>query len=634
MEKSYWEILGVARGASESEIKSAYRNLSRQWHPDRWANKSEREKKKAEAKMMEINEAHSFLSDEKKRRLYEQHGDNWQAHYHEEAPKYFCSECSKEIKEDKVEMPGIKDKFFCSKKHGRKYWNDRFGKKENGPCRSCGSIHNENTTGVPERCELIINEISELENLSHWYFFTSSEKDEFIEEVKSSKHFFDPDEFNGHLKRTLKKAEMLNERKKNLIDQERNNFLQQLKNLAGWNLLGEERQNEIIEEMKRNKTTDQFSDVLEMTKKEIAKVKGGNENDTSLDAEIRKAISEIEVELNREPKITAQKQPNFNWKDYLKTAANPNELQSRKKEILDVIRAARRQKVLSEAIQKIKNALNQQPVIKNGELSNPNWENELNSLSEENQIIRLRDQILGEIKQKRAKKEIAGKLDELIRQAQTAITNNDLITLEKLLNQIETYQSDSAYEERKTDIERLFQQLAAVSLPKYRELTINSLDEFLRQDPPLSLDELEKANQNFAEQIKNASSAEEIKNIKNSVSNNINQGRSNKIVVNLINQAKQARTEEEKSAVRQKISELENSDNQWIKTALAAKKDELQKIVNSWVLGEIPNTNSPSSDNKEPNNYLPLTIFLVVVISGIAIIAGWLLFRRRKRQLY
>src|SRR6185295_9633396 len=144
--------------------------------------------------------------------------------------------------------------------------------------------------------------------------------------------------------------------------------------------------------------------------------------------------------------------------------------------------------------------------------------------------------------QKRAKKEITGKLDELIRQAQTAIANNDLTALEKLLGQIETYQGTPAYEERKADIEKLSQQLASVSLPKYRELTINSLDEFLRQDPPLSLDELEKANQNFAEQIKNASSAEEIKNIKNSVSNNINQGRSNKIVVNLINQAKQART--------------------------------------------------------------------------------------------
>ncbi|CAG8448582.1 7891_t:CDS:2 [Racocetra fulgida] len=395
-------------------------------------NKSETEKKKAEAKMQEINEAHSFLSDEKKRRLYEQY--------------------------ESIEMIDMEKRRM----------------------------------DLAEVVEASITKILLVE------------KDEFIEEVKSSGSFYNPrdlDDFNGHLKRTLKKAEMLNERKKNLIDQERNNFLQQLKNLTGWNLLGEERQNEIIEEMKRNKTTDQFSDVLEMTKKEIAKIKGGNENDTN----------------------------------YLKTAANSNELQSRKREILDVIRATRRQKVLSEAIQKIKNALNQQPVIKNGELR--------------------------EIKQKRAKKEITGKLDELIRQAQTAIAKNDLITLEKLLNQIETYQSDSAYEERKTDIERLFQQLASVSLPKYRELTINSLDEFLRQDPPLSLDELEKANQNFAEQIKNASSAEEIKNIKNSVSNNINQGRSNKIVVNLINQAKQARTEEEKSAVRQKISELENSGN-------------------------------------------------------------------------
>ncbi|CAG8523027.1 7144_t:CDS:2 [Cetraspora pellucida] len=379
--------------------------------------------------MKEITEAHSFLSDEKKRRLYEQYGFS-----------------ALEIMLESIEMIDMEKRRM----------------------------------DLAEVVEVSITKIL-------------VERDEFVEEMKSSRLFFDPDDFNGHLKRTLKKAEMLNERKKNLIDRERNNFLQQLKNL--------ERQNEVIEEMKRNKTTDQFSDVLEMTKKEIAKIKGGNENDTN----------------------------------YLKTATNPNELQSRKREILDVIRAARRQKVLSEAIQKIKNALSQQPVIKNGELR--------------------------EIKQKRAKKEITCKLDKLIRQAQTAIAKNDLITLEKLLNQIETYQSDSAYEERKTDIERLFQQLAAVSLPKYRELTINSLDEFLRQDPPLSLDELEKANQNFAEQIKNTNSAEEIKNIKNSVSNNINQGRSNKIVVNLINQAKQARTEEEKSVVRQKISELENSGN-------------------------------------------------------------------------
>ncbi|CAG8812434.1 22114_t:CDS:2, partial [Racocetra persica] len=280
---------------------------------------------------------------------------------------------------------------------------------------------------------------------------------------------------------------------------------------------------------------------------------------------------------------------------YISTSANLGELQSRKQEVLDNVRDLRRQNALNEAIQGIKNALSQQPVIENEELR--------------------------EIKQKKAKKEITGKLDELIRQAQTAITNNDLVTLEKLLNQIETYQSDSAYEERKADIERLFQQLAAVSLPKYRELTINSLDEFLRQDPPLSLDELEKANQNFAEQIKSASSAEEIKNIKNSVSNNINQGRSNKIVFNLINQAKQARTEEEKSAVRQKISELENSGNRWIKAALEAKKDELQQIVNSWILGEIPsNTNSPPSNDKKPNDNLPLIIFLVVVIGGIVIV--------------
>jgi len=71
--KDYYSILGVKRGASEQEIKQAYRRLARKYHPDvNPGNKS------AEAKFKEINEAYEVLSDKDKRQKYDQFGDQWQ----------------------------------------------------------------------------------------------------------------------------------------------------------------------------------------------------------------------------------------------------------------------------------------------------------------------------------------------------------------------------------------------------------------------------------------------------------------------------------------------------------------------------------------------------------------------------
>ena len=70
--KDYYEILGVKRNATDSEIKSAYRKLAQKYHPD--VNKT----KEAEGKFKDINEAYEVLSDKQKRQRYDSLGSNWQ----------------------------------------------------------------------------------------------------------------------------------------------------------------------------------------------------------------------------------------------------------------------------------------------------------------------------------------------------------------------------------------------------------------------------------------------------------------------------------------------------------------------------------------------------------------------------
>ncbi|GAA9395811.1 DnaJ family protein [Helicobacter pylori] len=70
MSKSLYQTLNVGENASQDEIKKSYRRLARQYHPD--LNKT----KEAEEKFKEINAAYEILSDEEKRRQYDQFGDN------------------------------------------------------------------------------------------------------------------------------------------------------------------------------------------------------------------------------------------------------------------------------------------------------------------------------------------------------------------------------------------------------------------------------------------------------------------------------------------------------------------------------------------------------------------------------
>ena len=71
--KDYYATLGIARDASDADIKKAFRKLARKYHPD-----VAKDKSSAEAKFKEINEANEVLGDPEKRKKYDRLGSDWQ----------------------------------------------------------------------------------------------------------------------------------------------------------------------------------------------------------------------------------------------------------------------------------------------------------------------------------------------------------------------------------------------------------------------------------------------------------------------------------------------------------------------------------------------------------------------------
>lgn len=71
--KDYYDVLGVSRSASDADIKTAYRKLAKQFHPDKNAGDE-----KAADKFKEIGEAYAVLNDPEKRKVYDQYGHTGQ----------------------------------------------------------------------------------------------------------------------------------------------------------------------------------------------------------------------------------------------------------------------------------------------------------------------------------------------------------------------------------------------------------------------------------------------------------------------------------------------------------------------------------------------------------------------------
>src|SRR5204863_2973267 len=123
--KDYYKSLGVERTASEEEIRKAFRKLARQYHPD-----VAKEKKSAEEKFKEINEAYEVLGDPEKRKQYDELGSNWKRGAEFRAPPGWQRRARRSdggaepLRGAGREFgrPGSSDRFaqFCGSKSGRR----------------------------------------------------------------------------------------------------------------------------------------------------------------------------------------------------------------------------------------------------------------------------------------------------------------------------------------------------------------------------------------------------------------------------------------------------------------------------------------------------------------------------------
>lgn len=105
--RDYYDVLGIARTASEAEIKKAFWTLARTYHPD-----VAQDKVGAETKFKEINEANEVLSDPDKRRKYDELGANWN---HPERQPRGAAEAGAEFQFDGTGFSDFFEQFFGSR---------------------------------------------------------------------------------------------------------------------------------------------------------------------------------------------------------------------------------------------------------------------------------------------------------------------------------------------------------------------------------------------------------------------------------------------------------------------------------------------------------------------------------------
>lgn len=269
-----------------------------------------------------------------------------------------------------------------------------------------------------------------------------------------------------------------------------------------------------------------------------------------------------------------------------------------------------------QAIQAIKNALQGE----NFNLTNSNWESQIQTANSPEAIRQIEGAVLADIDNKRQEQQKVQKLDGLLRQGQAT---NDPTQLATIFKQIQNLSNTDAYRNKKTEIDALEKKLQELNPQKYQETVQESVQEQL-DDKGIKEKDLSSENQEKWQQLKNKDgqlTPEKIKEFKDEIIQEANQKAAENELEELLAKHQEAKTPNQKNLIKNEILKF-ISENEYQKKAYEKNKKKVNEILG--LATEQKNTSSPNS--------FPWQIVIPISLAGILVVGVIIILRKRKMR--
>ena len=271
----------------------------------------------------------------------------------------------------------------------------------------------------------------------------------------------------------------------------------------------------------------------------------------------------------------------------------------------------------NDTINQINQKMSEDPEIETSELQdgNQNWKDNIQISTQKTDISSIYNALIADINTKREGKMLAKTFQKLISQAQQAMQTGNILTLNQLLLQIYGYREHSRiYSQHENEIKQWETYVSQQDANSFKILKISAINHLLQQEPKVKITELKETNSSFQQIITQTSDFTEINHFERQISDNIIEVRTEKRFDQLLTSARNAKSEEEKSLVIQKIYKWRDTTNKWESSVWQRRKSEVEDFLNDKWSSDKNNTEDESRWLKQTFQIVAVGISLVLVI--------------------
>jgi hypothetical protein len=274
-------------------------------------------------------------------------------------------------------------------------------------------------------------------------------------------------------------------------------------------------------------------------------------------------------------------------------------------------------------ITEITTALNHEPQLTNDDLSPQyqNWEEQINQLTDIQQITNLQDRLLADIQARRQDKKTAQEVKENLHKAQTGTKEEK----EEAWKNLEKQETEKGYNDNKEEVEKLKKEKANENPQEYSEEAKKRIEEKLRING-IKENELSNENQQEWQKLKNGEikDPEKLVATETKIKQNIYQKEAEKKVVELTSQVNKVLKSKDKSqiiALKKMLLEFISSGNIYYSSQKKTVENLLTQLEN------YLNNNNQSNSAAKPNNF-PWKVVIPCLLIG-SLLTGLVIFKKR-----